>query len=78
MLRHGDALTGVYGSKTYMGTIALLSQVLIRSLLAPEMKEGKKYGKSVDIYSLGVMAYLLYVVVIMITNSIENLWNHSI
>jgi hypothetical protein len=30
-------------------------------VIAPEMKEGRKYGKPVDVYALGVLAYVLYV-----------------
>jgi hypothetical protein len=30
-------------------------------VVAPEMKEGRKYGKPVDVYALGVLAHVLYV-----------------
>ena len=59
----GATLNDVCGSPGYVGAAMSLSMQFVVMLVvaAPEVLSGTKYGASVDLWAVGVILYILYV-----------------
>lgn len=54
-----ELLTAIVGSTTYMGTLEAPCQPQLTRYSAPEVAKGEGYDMSVDLYSIGVIMYIL-------------------